>query len=178
TRGGGGGRPDFPSPAAPDADPDAALPHRHLDETGNGISALDLASDPDQEVNEEDEAERQERDVVVGEVAGWAFLEYEHCRRATLPRGPPRIVDVMRGVKAAATPARRSRVEEDAVPASPGLDPLAHGFPLPPSVLSRRRSCEEKRRPVSGGGHGAASPSRHRGGQDEDSGGGAVGGGR
>ncbi|CAN6247981.1 unnamed protein product, partial [Urochloa humidicola] len=66
-----------------DADPDTAMPHRHHDETGNGISTLHLVSDEDKEVNGEDEAERKERDMMAGEAVG--------RRSITLPWqcGPP-----------------------------------------------------------------------------------------
>lgn len=82
-----------------DADPDAAIPHHRLDEAGNGMSALDLASDEDEEGDGEEE-EREEGDVTAGEAAARAFSEDERRRRAPLPAGAAaRIVDAMRGVE-------------------------------------------------------------------------------
>jgi hypothetical protein len=50
---------------------EAATPHHHL-ESGNGISALDLASDDDKEADGEEE-EREDGDLMVGEAAARAF---------------------------------------------------------------------------------------------------------
>ncbi|RCV25941.1 hypothetical protein SETIT_5G205100v2 [Setaria italica] len=87
-----------------DTDPDAAMPHHRLDETGNGISALDLASDADEEADGE-EGEREEEDVTAVEAAARAFSEDERRRRAPLPEGAAaRIVDAMRGVEFPGTP--------------------------------------------------------------------------
>jgi hypothetical protein len=82
-----------------DTDTDAAMPHHRLDETGNGISALDLASDEDEEADGEEE-EREE-----GDVTARAFSEDERRRRAPLPAGAAaRIVDAMRRVEFPGTP--------------------------------------------------------------------------
>ncbi|RLM93484.1 hypothetical protein C2845_PM08G16090 [Panicum miliaceum] len=97
-----------------DTDPDAAMPHYRLDEAGNGISALDLASDEEEEAAEEEE-EREEGDVTAGEAAARAFSEDERRRRAPLPEGAAaRIVDAMRGVEfPGAPPAWVGNVPED-----------------------------------------------------------------
>uniref|UniRef100_A0A0A8ZGS4 Uncharacterized protein n=1 Tax=Arundo donax TaxID=35708 RepID=A0A0A8ZGS4_ARUDO len=84
-----------------DSDPeaDATVAHHRLGEAGNGISALDLASDEDEEADVEEE-DREEGDVTTGEAAARAFSEYERRRRAPLPAGAAaRIVDAMRGVE-------------------------------------------------------------------------------
>ncbi|CAO2165245.1 unnamed protein product [Urochloa humidicola] len=98
-----------------DTDPDADMPHHRLDETGNGISALDLSSDKDEEADGEEEGEREEGDVTAGEAAARAFSEDERRRRAPLPEGAAaRIVDAMRGVEfPGAPPAWAGSVPED-----------------------------------------------------------------
>ncbi|CAL4975760.1 unnamed protein product [Urochloa decumbens] len=98
-----------------DTDPDAAMPHHRLDETGNGISALDLASDEDEEADGEEEVEREEGDVTAGEDVARAFSEDERRRRAPLPAGAAaRIVDAMRGIEfPGAPPAWAGSVPED-----------------------------------------------------------------
>ncbi|TVU34138.1 hypothetical protein EJB05_15967, partial [Eragrostis curvula] len=81
-----------------DADPDAAVPHHRLHETRNGIAALDLASDDEEEVDSDEEQE--EVDLRTGEAAAREFSEDEQRRRAPLPAGTAaRIVDAMRGVE-------------------------------------------------------------------------------
>ncbi|KAF8671028.1 hypothetical protein HU200_050307 [Digitaria exilis] len=97
-----------------DADPDAAIPHTRLDDAGNGISDLDLASDEDEETDGEEE-EREEEDATAGEAAARAFSEDERRRRAPLPAGAAaRIVDAMRGVEfPGAPPAWAGSVPED-----------------------------------------------------------------
>ncbi|KAJ1283852.1 hypothetical protein BS78_03G158900 [Paspalum vaginatum] len=100
-----------------DPDPDAALPHHRLDETGNGISALDLASDEDEETvgGDEEDQEEEEGGLTAGEAAARAFSEDELRRRAPLPAGAAaRIVDAMRGVEfPGAPPAWAGSVPED-----------------------------------------------------------------
>ncbi|XP_062208462.1 uncharacterized protein LOC133909954 [Phragmites australis] len=82
-----------------DPDPDAAVPHHRLGETGNGISALDLASNEEGEADEGEENEEGEEGMRPVEAAARAFSENERRRRAPLPAGTAaRIVDAMRGV--------------------------------------------------------------------------------
>ncbi|PWZ32645.1 hypothetical protein Zm00014a_030007 [Zea mays] len=100
-----------------DSDPDfdAALPHHRIEETGNGISALDLASDEHEaaEVAEEDDGDGDPRPGAAA--AARAFSEDERRRRAPLPAGAAaRIVDAMRGVEfPGAPPAWAGSVPED-----------------------------------------------------------------
>lgn len=103
---------DSDSNSEPDLD--AAVPHHRLDETGNGISALDLASDDD-EAAEDVEAEDEDGNLRPGEAAARAFSEDERRRRAPLPAGAAaRIVDAMRGVEfPGAPPAWAGSVPED-----------------------------------------------------------------
>uniref|UniRef100_A0A0A8XPX6 Uncharacterized protein n=1 Tax=Arundo donax TaxID=35708 RepID=A0A0A8XPX6_ARUDO len=85
-----------------DSDPesDAAVPHHRLGEIGNGISALDLASDEEEEAFEGEEDEEGDEDMSPVEAAARAFSEDERRRRAPLPAGAAaRIVDAMRGVE-------------------------------------------------------------------------------
>ncbi|XP_066312014.1 uncharacterized protein [Miscanthus floridulus] len=102
------------SESDPDPDFDAAVPHHRLDEAGNGISALDLASDED-EAAEDAEAEDEDGDLRPAEAAARAFSEDERRRRTQLPAGAAaRIVDAMRGVEfPGAPPAWAGSVPED-----------------------------------------------------------------
>lgn len=103
------------SDSEPYTDPDLdAVPHHRLDEAGNGISALDLASDDD-EAAEGAEEEEEDGDLRPEEAAARAFSEDERRRRAPLPAdAAARIVDAMRGVEfPGAPPAWVGSVPED-----------------------------------------------------------------
>ncbi|RLN23673.1 hypothetical protein C2845_PM07G12970 [Panicum miliaceum] len=117
-----------------DTDPDAAMLHYRLDEAGNGISALDLASDEDEEAAEEEE-EREEGDVTAGRRRRGRSRRTSAVAALRCPRAPRR--GSWTRCAGWSSPARRRRGRA-ASPRTSGSTASAPSAPTAPTDPNRR----------------------------------------